>query len=125
MAVKRRTSVEYYCKQCRGNREMKRAGKGLDGEITWLKCTDCGKMTFISQEEWDTLLAGDREVEIEAEVPYDPNARFAVGQALYHKVWDDRGEVVKKEVTSGGQHMIVVSFDRLGERRLVENLGSV
>ena len=124
MSSRRKKIVLFYCKQCKSEREMKKDGKGLDGKIIWLKCTDCGKRTFLTMETWQSLVEENRDTLIDSEVEYDPNDSFSIGQALYHKIWDDRGEVVKKETTNNGENMIVVSFDRLGERRLVENLGN-
>jgi len=124
MALRRKVKAVYYCKQCKKEREMKKTDNGLDGKIVWLKCTECGKRTFLTVDNWQSLVSNDFEIKADIEIEYDPNDSFSVGQALYHKIWDDRGEVVKKETTNSGQNMIVVSFDRLGEKRLVENLGN-
>jgi hypothetical protein len=124
MASRRKNVVIYYCKQCKSEREMRSDGKGLDGKIVWLKCTDCGKRTFLTVENWESLVEENSETLVDSVVEYDPNDSFSIGQALYHKIWDDSGEVVKKETTNSGHNMIVVSFARLGERRLVENLGN-
>jgi hypothetical protein len=56
-------------------------------------------------------------------VKYDPRQNFMVGQQLYHPVWDDRGEVLRKVATSEGKNTIVVAFSRLGERTLIEDGG--
>lgn len=124
MASKKKQCIIHYCRQCKADREMKKAGKGLDGKIVWLKCVECGKRTFLTFEKWESLSAKYNEPIIENEVEYDPNYSFSIGQSLYHKMWDDRGEVVKKETTTSGQNMIIVSFDRLGEKRLIENRGN-
>lgn len=54
-------------------------------------------------------------------VNYDPAQNFMLGQLLYHPLWDDCGEVVKKLTTKEGKTTIVVAFSRLGERTLIEN----
>ncbi|MBI5471462.1 MAG: hypothetical protein HY961_03865, partial [Ignavibacteriae bacterium] len=53
---------------------------------------------------------------------YNPHSSYLVGQAIFHTEWDDVGKIVSKEKTSGGASAIVVSFERLGERRLLENV---
>ena len=53
---------------------------------------------------------------------YDPHSSYKVGQAIFHSDWDDVGKVMSKEKTSGGASAIVVSFQKLGERRLLENV---
>ena len=45
-----------------------------------------------------------------------------MGEAIFHTDWDDIGKIISKERTSGGGSAIVVSFERLGERRLLENV---
>ncbi|MDZ7271526.1 MAG: hypothetical protein ONB17_07910 [candidate division KSB1 bacterium] len=123
MARKSKKAVAFFCPQCRLDRPMKRAGKGLGGEIIWLRCTVCGKRTLVNRQEWEDLLAGRERKDRPTLQEYHPSATFAIGQELYHPVWDDTGQVIRKEVTSGGQHMIVVAFARLGEKKLVESLG--
>jgi hypothetical protein len=49
---------------------------------------------------------------------------FTVGQTIYHSEWDDLGRVISKNKMSSGVHAIIVSFEKLGERKLVENLSA-
>jgi hypothetical protein len=53
---------------------------------------------------------------------YNPENTYAVGQSIFHTEWDDMGKIVSKERTSRGQSSIVVAFEKLGERRLLENV---
>jgi hypothetical protein len=53
---------------------------------------------------------------------YDPHSTYKVGEAIFHSGWDDVGKVTAKEKTSGGASAIVVSFEKLGQRRLLENV---
>jgi hypothetical protein len=53
---------------------------------------------------------------------YRPENTYAIGQAIFHSEWDDIGKIVSKERTSAGASAIVVSFEKLGERRLLENV---
>jgi hypothetical protein len=107
---------------------MKPVSEGFDGKIIWLKCMDCSKMVFLRKEDYEGLLqnykkkkANGKEIDY---VDYDPTKNFYIGQHIYHRVWDDKGEVLKKEKISSGRHAITVAFDRLGERILIENLSA-
>jgi hypothetical protein len=53
---------------------------------------------------------------------YKPENTYTVGQAIFHTEWDDIGKIISKERTSGGAKAIVVSFEKLGERRLLESV---
>jgi hypothetical protein len=55
---------------------------------------------------------------------YTPEKTYRVGGAIFHTDWDDLGKIISKERTSGGGSAIVVSFEKLGERRLLENVVS-
>jgi hypothetical protein len=52
---------------------------------------------------------------------YRPENTYTVGEAIFHSEWGI-GKVVSKERTSGGDRAIVVAFDKLGERKLLENV---
>lgn len=121
MAGKSKKAVTAFCKQCRSDRPMKRTGKGLGGEIIWLRCTVCGRRVLITRQDWDELVAGRQPTDKPTIQEYHPSATYAIGQEVYHPIWDDTGQVIRKEVTSGGQHMIVVAFARLGQKKLVES----
>ena len=53
---------------------------------------------------------------------YNPGSTYRVGEAIFHSDWDDIGKIISKERTSGGGSAIVVSFEKLGERRLLESV---
>lgn len=128
MASLRGRVVVSYCKSCHSDQEMKPVSEGFDGKIIWLKCTDCSKMVFLKKEVYEKLLQNNKKKKANGKeidyVDYDPTKNFYIGQYIYHKVWDDKGEVLKKETTSSGRHAITVAFDRLGERVLIENLNA-
>jgi hypothetical protein len=85
-------------------------------------------MIFIKTEDYEDIIAGrarpkfiDEDTE---QILYDPAKNFQIGQVVYHKVWDDKGEVRKKEISSGGRHFITVDFNRLGPKTLIEQLNA-
>ncbi|MFQ5824014.1 MAG: hypothetical protein ACE5JB_08170 [bacterium] len=126
MASFRGGVVVTYCKSCRTEQEMKPVREGFEGKIIWLRCMDCSKMIFLNKEDYEDLLQNNKQKKNNGTekdyVDYAPNKTFYIGQHIYHKIWDDKGEVLKKEKTNSGRQAITVAFDRLGERILVENL---
>ncbi len=52
---------------------------------------------------------------------YRLGERFVRGEWIYHAGWDDTGQIVDKSVSKGGKDVIVVSFQRVGTKRLVTN----
>jgi len=105
---------------------MKPQRDGFDGKIVWLKCQTCSDMLFIKKEAYEELLAGNQPLQMdekdESYIDYEPHKNYQIGQLVYHRVWDDKGEVLKKEITSSGRNSIIVAFNRMGEKTLIENL---
>jgi len=90
---------------------------------SWYRCTRCRHATMINvdelrQAEVDSKKKLDRADASE----YNPEHSYQIGQAIFHTDWDDLGKIMSKERTSGGGSAIVVSFEKLGERRLLENI---
>lgn len=52
---------------------------------------------------------------------YRQGERFSPGDWIYHEEWNDTGRVVDTCRSKGGHEVIVVSFERLGTKRLVSN----
>ena len=50
---------------------------------------------------------------------YQPKEIYEKGDIIYHKVWQEEGEVIEKGVTADGRKMIIVSFPRAGRKRLI------
>jgi hypothetical protein len=53
---------------------------------------------------------------------YEPCSCFKVGESIFHSEWNDVGTVISKAKTSDGGQAIIVSFEKQGQRRLIENL---
>lgn len=49
---------------------------------------------------------------------YSMTETFAVGDMVYHKVWDDTGEVVEVSSTEDGVKKIKVLFEKVGDKCL-------
>ena len=98
----------------------------VEGESThkvWLRCSKCRQVFLLDldaigkQQE-----VAARKVELKDCTEYLPTKTYQVGEAIHHSEWSDVGKVRAKEKTSSGGQAIVVSFEKLGERRLIENL---
>jgi len=92
-------------------------------ERTWYRCTRCRHATLVNIEE---LKRSQEEAKKKLEPAqcqeYNPLNTYSIGQAIFHSEWGDVGKIISKERTSGGDRAIVVSFEKLGERRLLESV---
>jgi hypothetical protein len=117
-------SINHKCAHCERITRMEVIGAGEgQGDKTWYRCIRCRHATLIDltalkKEEELTSRKLDRAECAE----YNPVRTYTVGQGIFHSEWDDVGKIVSKQKTSGGASAIVVSFERLGERRLLENV---
>ena len=116
-------SILHLCVHCERTTKMEVIGPvETQPDKTWYRCQRCRHATLID------LAALRQELETSQKKPeradcqdYRPEASYTVGTAIFHAEWGI-GKVVSKERTSGGDRAIVVSFDKLGERRLLENV---
>src|SRR5437764_4291978 len=79
----------------------------------WVRCTKCHNTMLINLtamlEEKPKTHTNLSAAEC---TPYVPSRVYALGEAVYHKDWDDIGTVIGKEVTGSGRNAIIVSFDK-------------
>ncbi|HEY6952970.1 MAG TPA: hypothetical protein VI758_11215 [Bacteroidota bacterium] len=117
------------CAYCHKQTKMERIGEmpasSPEGEPlkVWYRCTRCKHSALVtvapvSKDKHETAAKIDRSTCTE----YAKDKVYTVGQAIYHMDWDDVGTVLKKETTSNGIHSILVSFEKNGERKLIENI---
>ncbi|MFN0157134.1 MAG: hypothetical protein ACKVRP_03565 [Bacteroidota bacterium] len=117
-------SISQFCNHCARVTKMEVIGSIEDQpDRTWYRCTRCRHASLID------LVALRRTQEDAKKKPersdcseYKPGNTYNVGQAIFHSDWDDMGKIVSKVRTSDGAHAIVVSFEKLGERRLLESV---
>ena len=113
-----------FCVSC--NRESKMAivgsMEGMENKI-WYRCTRCHHSTMIDTSK---RAPADNVVKFSKDecTSYSPERSYTVGELIYHSDWDDMGKVTGKEKTSSGGRAILVSFEKLGSRRLIENLAA-
>jgi DNA-directed RNA polymerase subunit RPC12/RpoP len=117
-------SISHYCSHCERATKMEPIGQVENQpEKTWYRCTRCRHAVLLDLAELRKHQESSKRKIDKAEcLEYRPQDTYQVGQAIFHSQWDDIGKVISKEKTSGGASAIVVSFERLGERRLLENI---
>ncbi len=90
---------------------------------SWYRCAKCRHSMLISSGDLKKDIAGqEKKIELKDCISYSPDKVFDVGQKIMHHEWNDVGEVITKEITSSGAHAVIVAFEKLGERRLIENV---
>ena len=117
-------SILYHCTHCDRITKMELIGVVENQpDKCWYRCTRCRHATRVDlealrQSQQDAKKKVDRSTATE----YNPLNTYKVGDAIFHSEWDDVGKIVSKEKTSNGARAIVVSFEKLGERRLLESV---
>lgn len=115
------------CAYCHKQTKMERIGEmpstAGEPQKMWYRCTRCKHSALITvvpqiKEKGDGVSKIDRNDCVE----YSKEKVFTIGQAIYHTEWDDMGTVLKKDKMSNGIHSILVSFEKNGERKLMENV---
>jgi hypothetical protein len=117
-------SILYHCGHCDRMSKMELIGVvESQPEKSWFRCTRCRHATLVDLESLKlTLLEAKKKVDRSTAIAYNPLHTYKVGEAIIHTEWDDVGKIVSKEKTSHGDKAIVVSFEKLGERRLLESV---
>jgi hypothetical protein len=103
--------------------EMPSEVEGESARKVWYRCGKCRQVFLLDldalrkQRELEA-----RKIDLKDCTEYLPTKTYQLGEAIFHSEWSDVGKVKAKERTSNGGQAIVVAFEKLGERRLVENL---
>ncbi|HET7152928.1 MAG TPA: hypothetical protein VFJ29_04115 [Candidatus Kapabacteria bacterium] len=124
-ARKKSKYVTELCTHCGKVAKLELLGNALGHEdgLQWAKCSKCRHNMLVgtaSKEE--AKGAASVRVAMEDCIHYTPSRVYTVGDSIYHNEWNDVGMVHAKEITASGAHAILVSFEKMGERRLLENL---
>jgi hypothetical protein len=116
--------IVHHCGHCDRDARMELIGSAENQtDRSWYRCTRCRHVSLINLDELKRELeVAKKKLERTEAADYAPAKTYRVGEAIFHTDWDDIGKIISKERTSGGGSAIVVSFERLGERRLLENV---
>ncbi len=117
-------NILYHCAHCDRVTKMEQIGVVENQpEKSWYRCTRCRHATLVDLESLkQSQQDAKKKVDRSTAVAYNPVNTYKVGEAIFHSEWDDVGKIVSKERTSDGARAIVVSFEKLGERRLLESV---
>ena len=110
---------ERYCGHCNKSTRMELVGEMASAQDkVWYRCARCHHMSLMIND----LKLNGVAVDLATATPYNPERIFNIGDSIFHSEWNDFGKVMSKTRTSSGSHAIVVSFEKQGQRTLVENL---
>lgn len=119
----------YECAYCRKTTKMELVGEmQVEGsenppQKVWYRCTRCKHSALFDKQALAQPKRGEpAKIDRSSCVTYSRDHLYTVGQLIYHTEWDDVGKITAKQKTSDGTQSITVSFEKLGERRLIENL---
>ena len=117
-------NISHHCNHCERITKMEMVGSAeSQPDKTWYRCTRCRHASLIDVDGLKKLQEESKKTPEKIDcTEYRPNGTYTVGQAIFHSGWDDVGKIVSKERTSRGEHAIVVSFEKHGERRLLESV---
>lgn len=117
-------SISQFCNHCSRVTKMEVIGSNeSQPDRTWYRCTRCRHASLIDLVELRRVQDDAKKKVDRSECSeYKPENTYNVGQAIFHSDWDDMGKIVSKVRTSDGAKAIVVSFEKLGERRLLESV---
>ncbi len=121
--------MTYECAYCRKTTKMELVGE-MQAEGTeepsgkvWYRCTRCKHTALFEKQTLLQAKKGEQgKIDKSACTTYSRELVYALGQAIYHAELDDVGKVTAKQKTSEGMQSITVVFEKLGERRLIENM---
>jgi hypothetical protein len=106
---------------------MEMMGEREPGKL-WCRCTRCRHSSLLNIDELKLQESKRKKPEdisgisVDKCTQYSPDKTYSVGEAIYHKIWQEVGKVTAKARISNGGQAIVVLFEKSGERKLVENL---
>ena len=118
-------NIEAFCSYCGTGRIIelvKIAYKDESETKKWGKCKKCKQMIMIDLSLVNIVESSSKNMETGNAIEYSPERNFAIGNAIYHKGWDDFGLVISKEILSNGQKSITVDFQKSGIKKLLESI---
>ena len=119
--------ITHFCAYCHKETKMELVGgsgaEGADATRMWFRCGRC-KHTAMVDRGLSKSHGATEKLDRKTAIEYAASKTFDVGQTIYHSEWDDLGRVMSKTKTSGGVQAITVTFEKNGERKLIENISA-
>ncbi len=114
--------TERFCTYCNKTTRMEHVGEmGGVKDKSWFRCCRCHHTTLL-ENGINTTSSNGEKIDVTKATIYTPCQCFKVGESIFHSEWNDVGTVISKTKTSDGGQAILVSFEKQGQRRLIENL---
>ncbi len=120
--MKKARILEKHCNYCDRSTKMVLVNN-IEGDQSkaWYRCPKCHHLALLNViNEFENNTVQEKIQKSEYKI-YRPDTTFSVGEIIYHDVLADYGKVLRKDTTSDGNLAIIVKFEKLGERKLVEN----
>jgi hypothetical protein len=119
--------ITHDCSYCHKQTKMEfigaMEGAAPDGsQRSWYRCSRCKHSALITLSVEKGKKTALPAISRDECTQYTKDRTFTIGEHIYHTELDDVGRVVRKDKTSNGTHSIIVSFEKVGERRLLENV---
>lgn len=121
--------IMHECAYCHKATKMELVGEmqleGGEGppQKLWYRCLRCKHTALLERESLQKEKSSNgMSIDRNTSVQYSKFSVYSVGQIIYHSDWDDVGKVTAKQKTSNGTQAIIVTFEKLGERKLIENV---
>ncbi len=117
--------VTELCTHCGKVAKLELIGNAMGHEdgLQWAKCSKCRHNMLVGTGPKESAKGnGGAPLAVEDCIHYTPSRTYTIGDSIFHNEWNDVGTVHSQEITASGAHAIVVHFEKVGEKRLVENL---
>jgi hypothetical protein len=121
--------ITHSCAYCKKDTKMEFVGgqpaegaTEVEASKLWDRCSKCKHSALLTLSPAAFSKKNQAALVREECTSYSKEKTFTVGERIYHTEWDDMGKVVRKDKTSNGTRSILVSFEKLGERKLLENI---
>ncbi len=95
----------------------------IEGELhQWARCTKSRHSQLVNLALLKSKSSQEQLQQYNPEdaIKYSPTKEFKIGDVIYHEQWDDIGVVRQKAITSSGGYAIIVEFEKLKTKKLVE-----
>ncbi len=88
----------------------------------WARCTKSRHSQLVNLELLKSKSSQEQLQQYNPEdaIKYSPTKEFKIGDVIYHEQWNDIGIVRQKAITSSGGYAIIVEFEKLKTKKLIE-----
>lgn len=118
------------CPECESQQKLKLVAKQDELGTIRMRCLTCSQIAtypvervrktgrVLTERQFKKFKAAMTKI-----LNYSPQDTYFVGQKIRHPVFDEVGQVMKKKKSTGRHQIILVKFENVGEKELVEGYG--